>query len=157
MPQLRPLEVLQNEAMRIILGCLRTAKLEVLRAELHLPSIVSRIQEIACRTVARMLCSGSPSLRQSLDLLYHNPRSTANPYIKKLTAVLTRVGLVEACLGLTRTPQLAAWNTHRVSVDIHQLPASKLPSFHMYCKTNSSQKLRSIPMSKLFMYTAMDR
>ncbi|KAK4320262.1 hypothetical protein Pmani_008871 [Petrolisthes manimaculis] len=32
--QLRPLELIQNEAMRIVLGCPRTAKIEVLRAEL---------------------------------------------------------------------------------------------------------------------------
>ncbi|MPC50159.1 hypothetical protein E2C01_043982 [Portunus trituberculatus] len=35
--QLRPLELVQNETMRIILGCARTALNEVLRAELHLP------------------------------------------------------------------------------------------------------------------------
>ncbi|MPC41645.1 hypothetical protein E2C01_035246 [Portunus trituberculatus] len=36
---LAPLELVQNEAMRIILGCHRTARIEVLRAKLHLPSI----------------------------------------------------------------------------------------------------------------------
>ncbi|MPC60105.1 hypothetical protein E2C01_054142 [Portunus trituberculatus] len=49
--QLRPLELIQNEAMRIILGCPRTARIEVLRAELHLPSIMCRIQEITCLIV----------------------------------------------------------------------------------------------------------
>ncbi|KAK4307244.1 hypothetical protein Pmani_020957, partial [Petrolisthes manimaculis] len=52
MTQLRPLELIQNEAMRIILGCPRTAKIEVLRAELDMPSIVFRIQEIACRATS---------------------------------------------------------------------------------------------------------
>ncbi|XP_063866943.1 uncharacterized protein LOC135104011 [Scylla paramamosain] len=41
--QPRPLELVQNEAMRIILGCPRTARIEVLRAALHLPSIMCRI------------------------------------------------------------------------------------------------------------------
>ncbi|MPC96068.1 hypothetical protein E2C01_091305 [Portunus trituberculatus] len=64
--QLRPLELVQNEAMQIILGCPRTARIEVLRAELHLPSIICRVQEITCRTVSQMLCTGSDSLKGSL-------------------------------------------------------------------------------------------
>ncbi|MPC97709.1 hypothetical protein E2C01_093036 [Portunus trituberculatus] len=59
--QLRPLELVQNEAMRIILGCPWTARIEVIRAELHLPSIMCRVQEITCRTISRMLCTGSDS------------------------------------------------------------------------------------------------
>lgn len=55
--QLRPLELIQNKAMRIILGCPKTAKIEVLRAELGIPSIVSRIQEIACRSTCCLICS----------------------------------------------------------------------------------------------------
>ncbi|MPC63810.1 hypothetical protein E2C01_057915 [Portunus trituberculatus] len=35
-----PLELVQNEAMRVILGCPRTERIEVLRAELHLPRIM---------------------------------------------------------------------------------------------------------------------
>ncbi|MPC75105.1 hypothetical protein E2C01_069490 [Portunus trituberculatus] len=49
--QLHPLEPVQNEAMWIILGCPKTPWIEVLRAEMHLPSIMCRIQEITSRTV----------------------------------------------------------------------------------------------------------
>ncbi|MPC98533.1 hypothetical protein E2C01_093906 [Portunus trituberculatus] len=64
--QLRPLELVQNEALRIILGCPRTARIEILRAELQLPSIMCRVQEITCRTVGRMLSMGPDSLKGSL-------------------------------------------------------------------------------------------
>ncbi|MPD01300.1 hypothetical protein E2C01_096820 [Portunus trituberculatus] len=64
--QLRPLELVQNEAMWITLGCPRIARIEVLRAELYLPSIMCRVQEITCRTVSRMLCMGSDSLKGKL-------------------------------------------------------------------------------------------
>ena len=123
--QLRPLETLQNEAMRVILGCPRTAKIEVLRAELHLPSIVCRIQELTCRTVGRMLCTGFPSLKQSLVSLSGNPRSPSNVYLRKLMAALTGAGVIEAVLGLAQTPPRPPWRPTRVSVDIAKLPLPK--------------------------------
>lgn len=48
--QLRSLELVQNETMRIIFGCPRMAKIEGLIAELGLSSIVTKIQEVACRS-----------------------------------------------------------------------------------------------------------
>ncbi|MPC79072.1 hypothetical protein E2C01_073584 [Portunus trituberculatus] len=63
--QLRPLELVQNEAIRIILGCPRTARIEVLRAELHLPRIN--------------------------DPLYHDPRTPTTPYLRKILGILTSV------------------------------------------------------------------
>jgi len=43
---LRPLEILQNKAMRVILGCPITAKVLVMRKELDLPSVHSRITQV---------------------------------------------------------------------------------------------------------------
>ncbi|MPC68445.1 hypothetical protein E2C01_062647 [Portunus trituberculatus] len=85
--QLHPLELVQNEVMRIILGCPRTAQIEVLKAELHLPSIMCRMQEITCRTVSRILCTGSDSLKGSLTPLYHDPWTPITPYLRKILGV----------------------------------------------------------------------
>ena len=41
---LRPLEVVQNEAMRIVLGCPRTTRIEIMRMELNVPSINHRVK-----------------------------------------------------------------------------------------------------------------
>ncbi|MPC13548.1 hypothetical protein E2C01_006286 [Portunus trituberculatus] len=90
--QLHPLELVQNEAMRIILGCPRTTQIEVLRAELHLLSIMFRVQEITCRTVSQMLCTGSESLKGSMTPLYHDPWTPTTPYLRKNLGVLTSVG-----------------------------------------------------------------
>ncbi|MPC74340.1 hypothetical protein E2C01_068698 [Portunus trituberculatus] len=102
--QLRPVELLQNKAMRIILGCPRTARNEFLRAELHLPSIVCRIQKITCHTVGRMLCTGSDSLKGSLAPLYHDLRTPTTPYLRMILGVLTSVGVGEACINVVMSP-----------------------------------------------------
>ncbi|KAK4312706.1 hypothetical protein Pmani_015891 [Petrolisthes manimaculis] len=125
MTQLRPLELIQNEAMRIILGCPRTAKIEVLRAELDMPSIVFRIQEIACRATSRLLCSGAPSFKQNLTYLHHNPRYPVTPFVKKIVSLLRSVGIMEECLGVITSPRQPTWRPHRVSVDIEKLTQRK--------------------------------
>ncbi|MPC68526.1 hypothetical protein E2C01_062728 [Portunus trituberculatus] len=104
--------------MQIILGCPRTAQIEVLRAELNLPSIMCRVQEITCCTVSRMLCMGSDSLKGSLALLYPDPQTLTTPYLRKILGVLTSVGVAEACINVVMSPLQPAWNPHRVSVDI---------------------------------------
>ncbi|KAK4318942.1 hypothetical protein Pmani_010031 [Petrolisthes manimaculis] len=125
MTQLRPLELIQNEAMRIILGCPRTAKIEVLRAELDMPSIVFRIQEIACRATSHLLCSGAPSFKQNLTYLHHNPRYPVTPFVKKIVSLLRSVGIMEECLGVITSPRQPTWRPHRVSVDIEKLTQRK--------------------------------
>ena len=42
----RKLETVQNDAMRIILGCPKTAQVDNLRQELSLPSLKNRIREV---------------------------------------------------------------------------------------------------------------
>ncbi|MPC61817.1 hypothetical protein E2C01_055894 [Portunus trituberculatus] len=87
--QLRHL--VQNEVMKIILGCAKTARNEILRAELHLPSVICRIQKITCRTVGRMLSTGSDSLKGLLTPLYHDTWTPTTPYLRKILGVLTSV------------------------------------------------------------------
>ena len=44
--ELKKLEIIQNRAMRIILGCPMSTRIEIMRLELNLPSIIDRIHEI---------------------------------------------------------------------------------------------------------------
>ena len=67
--QLTCLEVIQNKAMRLILGCAITTKIEVLRRELRLPSIILRVQDITSRTVCRIVCNGTNSLHVMSGIL----------------------------------------------------------------------------------------
>ena len=119
--QLKPLELIQNEAMRTILGCPRTAKLEVLRAELELPSVVCRVYEITCRTISRMICHGDTELKQALTTLQATPNIPAKSYLKLLHKLLSAFNVLEPCLSLINSPYYPTWKPHRVSVDVEKL------------------------------------
>lgn len=54
-----PLERIQNETMRIILGYPKTPKIELLQVELVHPSVVCQIHEIACRALCRVVRQGA--------------------------------------------------------------------------------------------------
>ncbi|XP_069977742.1 uncharacterized protein [Penaeus vannamei] len=53
--RLRKLETIQNEAMRIILGCQRNTRIDVMRAETGLQSIVQRVREINAIVAIRLM------------------------------------------------------------------------------------------------------
>lgn len=93
--QLRPLEIIQNKAMRIILGCPATAKIEVLRKELHLPSIVCRVKEIACRTMCRMVCHGADDLKQAVVNVQTQANMRNNYYLRRLYSLLLEFHLLD--------------------------------------------------------------
>ena len=93
--QLRCLEVIQNKAMRIILGCASTTKIEVLRRELSLPSVVKRIEEITCRTVCRIVCNGTNSLQRDIMTLCNGDDVTSNPYLRKICRVLQNFDVMD--------------------------------------------------------------
>ena len=65
--ELKPLEIIQNKAMRIILGCPRTTRIEIMRIELNLPSIVHRVHELAAIALIRMIRRGDESLKPFID------------------------------------------------------------------------------------------
>lgn len=64
---LHALEVVQNEAMRTILGCARTIRIEIMRMELYLPSIHHRIKELIVAAVIRMTRRGDDALISLLN------------------------------------------------------------------------------------------
>lgn len=115
--QLKPLEYIQNESLRVILGCPKTAKIEVLRAELDLPSIVCRIQEITCRALCWMACNGASQPLRSLADLHACPRAPANSYLRQLFNSLTNFDVLDSYLNVVTTSGYPSWRPHRVSVD----------------------------------------
>ena len=111
--------------MRIILGCPKTVKLEVLRAELGFPSIISRIHELACRSVCRMICNGNRNIQNVLARIHDNPRASVRPYLRRLYNVLTRFNVIDPCLELVSNPCYPTWQPHRPSIDIECLAMPK--------------------------------
>lgn len=114
---------IQNESMKVVLGCPKTAKLEVLRAELDLPSIVCRIQEITCCALCRMACNGANQPLRSLAYLRANPKALANSYLRKLFISLTKFDVLDSYLRVVTTSGYPALRPHKVSVDIVRLAA----------------------------------
>lgn len=68
--KLAKLETFQNDAMRIILGCPKTAKVINLRHELNLPSLADRIREINTAVAVRILRDNRDTLPKR-DLVDH--------------------------------------------------------------------------------------
>ena len=143
--QLRPLELIQNEAMRIILGCPRTTKLEVMRAELDLPSVVVRVSEMTCRTASRLLQADAVPLKQTLVTLHSDSRAPATPFLRKLYTLLTDSGVLEACLGLVHSLPQPTWHPSRVSVDIEKLALPKRDWFPHILQDHFMTKLSNYP------------
>lgn len=122
--QLKPLDYVQNEAMRIILGCPKTAKVVLMRAELGLPSVIDRVSEIACRAVGRLICSGHEPLRHALVSLRDTPHAPTKPYLRRLYDRLSSFDILDPCLGLVPICS-PVWASQRVSVDIEHLSLPK--------------------------------
>ena len=60
--ELKKLEIIQNRAMRIILGCPMSTRIEIMRLELNLPSIMNRIREIVSVAAVRSIRRGEKVL-----------------------------------------------------------------------------------------------
>ena len=67
--ELKKLEIIQNQAMRIILGCPMSARIEIMRLELNLPSIIDRIHEIVSVAVVRSIRRGETILKVGIDTM----------------------------------------------------------------------------------------
>ena len=104
-PEINSLEVVQNEAMRIILGAPRTARIVNMRSELNLPSISDRIMFIST-------IFGVKALREPLYL---------SDFQKQLQHKITQADVTNH----THTRPLI----HQISMNITKLnvPISKIP------------------------------
>lgn len=125
--QLRPLETVQNEAMRIILGCPKTAKIEIMRKELNLPGIAVRIREITCRTIARMITTSTLPLSQMPLSTDVQGIDTNSLYLKKIAIFLQRNNWLDILSHLIPSPSMytSPLQLTNVPVSIYKLPYPK--------------------------------
>lgn len=125
--ELKPLEIIQNKAMRLILGCPRTARIEIMRAELNFCSITHRIQELAIVTVIRMIRRGETSLKMMIDKVagIRNRSIKINCYVKKLFALISKYGTYKYCTKMKEVEKIKPWVNPRLSVDITKLDDKK--------------------------------
>ena len=131
--------------MRIILGCATTAKIEALRRELRLPSIIWRIQEITCRTICRMVCHGASHLQKDVVAIYTNHSASQNSYLRKLCKVLAKFEVVEEFTALTHNHCYTKWSPCTVNVDIEKLSKPKGQWYKFELKAHFLEKLSQYP------------
>ena len=98
--ELRKLENIQNQAMRIILGCPMSTRIEIMRLELNLPSIIDRVHEIVSVAVIRSVRRGEETLKTSIDAMSGICRSLNKPNgcFKKLYRILVKYDVVKYCV-----------------------------------------------------------
>ena len=125
--ELRPLEVIQNKAMRIILGCPRCTRIEIMRLELNLCSIVDRIQELAAVALIRMIRRGDKYMKILVDKIAGNSCTLvkANTYVRRLYRVSLRYDALKFCVKLKESPKTKPWLCSRLLVTILKLGARK--------------------------------
>ncbi|XP_066952515.1 uncharacterized protein [Macrobrachium rosenbergii] len=125
--ELKPLEVLQNKAMRIILGCPRSTRIEVMRLELNLPTISDRIHELAAVAMTRLIRRGDRSLKMAVDKVCGNGAASIqiNNYVRKLCKTLVKYQLFGYCVKTPATVNVKPWLTCRLNVNICKLGAKK--------------------------------
>ena len=143
---LRSLERIQNEAMRIILGCPKTAKIEVLRAELSLPSVVCRIHEITCRGLCRMAQRGSVQPLRALAALSASARAPANRYLRQLLKVLTRLNIVHLYFNIVPVNDSPSWRPHNVSVTMECLNPPKSLWYPHELRAHFMEQISTYPL-----------
>ena len=98
---LQPLEVVQNDAMRTILGCARATRIEMMRMELYLPSIQCRIKELIISAAIRMTRRGDEALISLLNTCRTaRTFNRVNIYGRKLYQILPEYEALHYCTYL---------------------------------------------------------
>ena len=144
--QLQTLEVIQNEAMRIILGCANTTRIEIMRMELDLPSIADRVREITASSVIRMVRRGDDHLAGMLaDLRAGLGLVKINAYVRRLYNILVDYGVFAYCVASRPTPRLCPWQQEELTVDIQRLVAPKRESNALELKQIFLEKINCLP------------
>jgi len=119
MTRIQKIETVQNEALRIILGVNRTAKVECLRKEAGIVSLYDRIKEINLNTCARVLSDSRDSIAKEQMLRLRT--IGYSPWIKRVRRDLEDVGLRERIYaGPVFSKPLEPWLKVRPDIRIHK-------------------------------------
>ena len=136
---LQPLEIIQNKAMRIILGCHMYAKILVMRKELDIPSIHSRITQINTLLGVKLTqLLSKPNISQSLltelgsNVRANRPRQARPSYTKvgwvaRTAELILRFHVWNTDpLNIPRIRLTAPWHRTHVHVHIDKTPIPKV-------------------------------
>lgn len=138
--RLRKLETIKNEAMRIILGCQRNTRIDIMRAETGLQSIVQRVREINAIAAIRLMrgTSGKKLVRDmasgfNMRSFY---RQGKRGYMKELRNSIQYYDLKDYCHSHQAPPKVPPWEDQDINIDVDPLSMDK----SMYEQVNLKQR-----------------
>ena len=125
--ELKKLEIIQNRAMRIILGCPMSTRIEIMRLELNFPNIMSRIHEIVSVAAVRSIRRGEKILKAGIDTMAGIRSSLNRPggHLRKLYRILVKNDVIKYCARLENVVRPKPWQCSRLDICITKLDYSK--------------------------------
>ncbi|XP_064118940.1 uncharacterized protein LOC135223949 [Macrobrachium nipponense] len=131
--QKESLEVIQSNAMRLMLGALTWTRLCNLRLETNLPKLVDRITQRNANTMAKMFLSERDSIlrkRAREGLAKHPKIQSSSSYGKDQSDNIKRIGMAEILLQLSPdttqgTQHLPPWKKDTATYKYTNLPRAK--------------------------------
>ncbi|XP_068204845.1 uncharacterized protein [Palaemon carinicauda] len=144
---LRPLELLQNEAMRVILGCPRTARIEIMRMELNFPRVTQRIRELAVSSIIRLIRQNDRHFKIIINRYVKGVPGffTLNEYSRKLCKILNDYNVFDFCVPLPSSHLIKPWIIEKVDISIEQLDLRKRDSNPLELKQLFLEKISRYP------------
>lgn len=140
--QIHKLEVIQNEAMRIILGCQRNVRIDIMRMELNLPSIEYRIKELAIAAALRHVWR-QPNSTLTIALQRFSVRKrNVSKFARTLYLVMLVLSYCEHPHAIKR---FKPWQESCIPVDIVQLSRKKDDWHPEYLKQIFLKKIDELP------------
>lgn len=123
------LEKLQNEAMRIILGCPMTVKIEVMKMELNLQSIMNRVSEVNTVLAVRLIRGegGIELLNTIRNVVNYDKQLKCGKlaYVNVLAGNIKKYNLIDECMYIERKQSVPPWDEHQVTIEYGTISMKK--------------------------------
>ena len=150
---LQKLERIQNEAMRIILGCQRNTRTDIMRTELNLPSIECRIKELTIAAVLRNIWRNPNSALSNAMQCLNEGKLNVAKYARTLYFIMLEYGVLAYCTTLRVMTKFKPWQDNCVALDILQLGRKKDDWHPEYLKQVFLEKINELPkINSVHMY-----
>lgn len=150
--RLNKLEKIQNEAMRIILGCPRNALIIAMRNELGLPSLTHKIEEVNITSAVRHLRTSSGNvLRNNLNEINTLRASSlrGKHYVKKLAQCVQDYNITRADIEYRHVSSLAPWQDESPNIIVDSFGKPKSQCIPQQLRNEFQWKTEKIPRENI--------
>ncbi|XP_068246583.1 uncharacterized protein [Palaemon carinicauda] len=147
------LEVLQNEAMRIISECLRTAKIETIRHEIGLPTLAQRIKAVATNQIVKSLNTADDGIFKQAVM---NPKGKdkCNKWLNSARELLSTINVSDYLDNNQYVvPELPPWDFPEINVSFSDLTYRKSDVPIEMLRQDFLRRFSALPQSASVLYT----